>query len=200
MFEEYLDKFDEILIKAKQSKHVRNDEMDSIYKIIEEYIVKNKLIVSNSRLLADIEENKVKSYVIYGSDIFIHANNLANEISKITIHVFLFTNIKNQDFTVMVNGINTIQFYNISKKLNSLFLPVKKNKFLIYPPEFELLEIYYKLYSPLYFKDWEELEIIKNSIEKQFIDRKKIIGGLTINKKLNFDTSIIFNWLKGKTI
>ena len=199
MFKPFLEKLDGVLLEAKKSSHVRSEEMELIFKKINDYIEKNKLILSNPYLLAGIEENPIKTYVLYGSDIFIHANNIANEIAKITIHVFLFTNVKNQDFTIKVNGMDIVQLYNISKKLKNLVLPIEKNNLLLYPPEFDLMEIYYKLYSPLFSKDWPELENIKNIIEAQFISRKEILGGLIVKKEKKFDNSIIFNWLKNRT-
>ena len=206
MFTGYLTSFDDILCDAKKSKHVIHDTYISIHATISKYVIDNNLILSNVDILVKTLK-KSNTYIIYGDNIFKHANDLANAISKITIYVYLYTNVKNEDFSISVNGTRLIQLFNIPKRLYGAVVPIKINNILIYPPEFELIGLYNKLYNPAYYDEWEKLNEIELEVRKYMYTRKKILGGYHSNKKQKkqkkpkesyINTTIIFDWLRNR--
>ena len=197
MFSSYIENIDLLYEKARNSKHVIYDDFFVFYEIIDKYAKENKIILSNRQLLLGEEKKGLSSYVLYGSNIFLHANKLSNILSEKTIYVKLFTNIKNEDFTIMVNNFRLIQLYNINKKLRLIIKPLLLRGFLIYPPEFELIKIYHDLYNPARAGEWEKINKIETKIYEKFIERKKIIGGNRASKKIY--PKQILNWLTNKT-
>lgn len=204
MFSQFLDKVDSIVAEAKQSEHVILREYFPIYAAVEDYVRSNNLVLSNVETLVDEKKTSFRSYVVYGDHIFQHANNMANMIAKLTIYVLMYTNKKNEDFSIVVNGTRFIQLFNIQKKLISMIMPVKINNIRMYPPEFELIDIYHKLFLPNFYDEWEMLEGLEIKIRKQMVSRKKVIGGAKqINNVLSthvpkIHNSIILNWLKDR--
>ena len=57
------------------------------------------------------------------------------------IYVFMYTNEKNRDFTITVDGNRTAQLFNTYKPLINAIKPVKIGSINMYPPELELIEI-----------------------------------------------------------
>lgn len=208
MFVQYLKTFDDVIERAKKSKHVIQKDFFPIYNVVEEYVKENNLILSNVETLIKKEKTTFRSYTIYGDNIFRHANNLANEIAKITIYVLMYTNKKNEDFSITVNGVRFIQLFNIQSRLRRVIVPVKVGGMSMYPPEFELIELYHKLYLPNYADDWDKLQELEVEIRKQMYDRRKILGGYHNKQKHQqsqkykgtfADNKIIMNWLKGRS-
>jgi hypothetical protein len=208
MFNNYLKTLDNVIDKAKKSKHVIQKNFFPIYNGVEKYVKDNNLILSNVETLINKEKTTLRSYTIFGDNIFIHANNLANAIAKITVYVTMYTNSKNEDFSITVNGTRFIQLFNIKNSLRKVIVPVTVGGISMYPPEFELIELYHKLYLPNYADEWEKLQELEVEIRKQMYDRRKILGGYHYknihqknqNHKGTFvDNNIILNWLKGRS-
>jgi hypothetical protein len=209
MFTEYLKTFDGVISNAEKSKHVIQKDFFPIYDFVETYVKKNKLILSNVETLMDKEKTTFRSYTIYGENIFKHANNISNGIAAITIYVLMYTNKKNEDFTIVVNGSRFIQLYNIKKQLLRVITSVNVSGIRMYPPEFELIDIYHKLYSPKCADEWDKLLTFERIIRDQMYGRLKILGGYNSDAKKKHDhrqylkgdlinNSIIINWLKGR--
>lgn len=199
MFNQFLQIADNVINNAKNSTHVVAKGLLPIHSIIEQYIKEHGLILSNVDVLLEEKNNNASSYTIYGDNIFRHANNLANIIATHTIFVLLFTNDKNKDFTITVNGIPLIQLYNIMPRIRKIVFPITVRGMFMYPPEFELLEVYRKLYLPNFASEWEAYNKIRIKLEKLLTDRTTIIGGERNKKKHRlFDANIILNWLRGR--
>lgn len=197
MFSQFLNSFDTLIEKAKLSEHIKRDEFIPIHNIIKKYSIDNKLILSNPEILIE-QKNDHRKYVIYGESIFKHANNLANALSKVNIYVLMYTNEKNQDFVISINGNALVQLYSIRSKLINMIQPVVINNILVYPPEFELIDIYHKLYSPSHAESWEKLKKLELPVKKMLYSRKKIIGGKPNKKRFIFDNKLFLRWLKGR--
>lgn len=197
MFTQYLKTLDDVLAEARNSKHVTQSEYFPIYSIIEDYVKKNNLIMSNAETLAEKKETTKRLYVIYGENIFRHANNLVNEIAKTHINIVLYTQKRQEHFIVKLLGFEFMQLFNMPSKLQLAILPVRISGIQMFPPEFELIDIYHKLYSPVYVSDWDSLRGIESVIYKQMMSRKIILGGYDKKQfKQPVDNKIILNWLK----
>lgn len=205
MFVQYLKTIDDVITKAKKSKHVIRKDFFPIYTAVEKYVKDNNLILSNMETLIKKEKTTFRSYTIFGNNIFHHANNIANMIAKITVYVLMYTNKKNEDFSITVNGTRFIQLFNIQNRLRKVIAPVTVGGILMYPPEFELIDLYHKLYLPNYADEWEKLQELEVDIKKQMYSRRKILGGYHNKhkhqqnnkyKRTFVDNKIILNWLK----
>lgn len=208
MFVQFLKTFDDVVVKAKKSKHVIQKDFFPIYDTVEKYVKDNNLILSNVETLIKKEKTAFRSYTIFGDNIFCHANNLANEIAKITVYVLMYTNRKDEDFSITVKGTRFIQLFNVKNSMRKVISPVIVGDILMYPPEFELIELYHKLYLPNYADEWDKLQELEVDISKQMYDRRKIIGGYHNKHKHQqnqkhkgkfVDNKIILNWLKGRS-
>lgn len=198
MFSEFVKKMDDVILEAKKSKHVIGDNLSDIYHVIENYVKVNNLILSNVETLLGNIPSQFRQYTLYGDDIFNHANDLSNKLAEVSIYTIMYTNIKNNDFSITVKGSPVVRLFNIPRRLVTVINPIKINDMLIYPPEFELMEIYHKLYSPVYQEDWDNLQEISVKIMRQLINRKKILGGRSKKKrkKRPFNNQILLKWLK----
>jgi len=200
MFNQFLKNVDDVIETAKSSNNINQTDYFPIYDIIENYVKSNSLILSNIDTLISKPRSTKRSYIIYGTNIFKHANNLSNDIAKKTIYVLLFTNKKNEDFTILVNGSPLIQLYNIYSKMELAIQPIKMNNMMMYPPEFELINVYHKLYLPNFASEWDIYKEYKVVLEQQLIKRKNIIGGKKqIKPKKPFDSRVILNWIKERS-
>jgi hypothetical protein len=207
MFVQYLKTFDDIIEKAKKSKHIIRKDFFHIYDVVEKYVKDNNLILSSVETLIKKEKTTFRSYIIFGDNIFRHANNLANIIAKITVYVLMYTNKKNENFSITMNGTSFIQLFNIQNRMRKVIVPVTVGGVLMYPPEFELIELYHKLYLPNYADEWDKLQKLEVDIRKQTYDRRKILGGYhnkhkhkqnQKDKRTFVDNKIILKWLKGR--
>lgn len=196
MFNSILQNIDDTITKAKSSEKLKQSEYFPIYETIETYIKDNDLVLSNVDILVSEKITNKRYYVIYGPNIFKHANNLANSIAKLTIHVLMFTNKQNEDFSITVNGSPLIQLYNLYSKLREAIAPVKINDMFMYPPEFELIDIYHKLYLPNYANDWDKYTQLRLKLEDQLQKRRDVIGGKPKHRTQRpFNANILLNWL-----
>lgn len=195
MFSPHIKNINLLYEKAKNSKHVIYHDFLPLYDIVDKYVKENNIIISNKELLLSEKKKGISKYVLYGANIFIHANKLSNLLSEKTIYVKLFTNVKNEDFTIIVNNYRLIQLYNIKKAIKTIITPLTIKEFLIYPPELELIEIYHILYNPARASEWEKTREIEIKIYEKFIKRKHFIGGKTSNK---IYPKQILNWLTNK--
>ena len=58
------------------------DKFIILFKIIEQYISDNKLIISDIRMLLNIKEPYKEKYIIYCNNPYRHANNLTNLLAQ----------------------------------------------------------------------------------------------------------------------
>ena len=72
--------------------------------------------------------------------------------------------------------------FNVNKKIMASIKPVNIGGINMYPSEFELIEIYHKLYSPNYASEWSKLKEWEQKLVKLMYSRKKIMGGYKSNK------------------
>jgi hypothetical protein len=138
--------------------------------------------------------NPFTEFVIYGTFVFRHANTMANEIAQThTPFVELYTTLKNQMFSLKVNGGDMITFVDIRSNILKSIKPTD-GKWL--PPEIELLGIYHKLYSPQHYSDSDDL------LKLEPICWKAILPPKT-NKEHSGKSypynSILLSWLKNRT-
>jgi predicted transcriptional regulator len=200
MFSAFLKNIDNVLEDAKKSPHVVQDNFFKIYEIVENYVAKNNLMLSNMEILSRRKKKSFNTYIIYCNDAFKHANDLANALAKETIYILLYTQQQNKEFSITVKGKWLIHVYNIPLQFLNVIYPVKIDNMLLYPPEFELIDIYHKLYSPHYADEWDKVRELEPSIKQLFKKRKNLMAGDMIEggapvrrKKIN---SSIINWLK----
>lgn len=170
MFANYVEsKFDSDLKKAQAiiTKNLAGTTQQKISKAIIKYVIDHNLVLRDvESFLNDTDVVSSKQLTIIGFDIFIHANNIANLIAKQNIYVLLYTNVKNRDFTIMVDKLPYINLYNM--KINIL----DTSKTLIYyPAELELVIIYRTLYSPNNFDEWETCNKHRNVLERMVRER-----------------------------
>ncbi len=180
MFAGYLDDFDTVLDEAKESPHVKVEKYKSVKMAILSYAKKHKLIISEHP----------DQYVLYGDHIFRHANDLSNILADLIFSVVLFTTEKNMDFTILVDGLRMVQLYNIHRKLKQALAPIVKNGQMYCPPEFELIDVYHKMYMPVHASEWCELSVREIELRKQIIPRKEIIKGAY--------QSVFFKWIRSQ--
>ena len=109
MFNDFLNNLPQLITEAKLSKYVQEDKKE-IFNFIYDYIKKNNLIVSNIHMFSNTKPNNL---ILYGHNVLFHANNLANEISKINIYTKLYTIIKNEEFSITLEGTLILYFYNL---------------------------------------------------------------------------------------
>ena len=177
MFSHYLEtKFDNDLVTAqdKISKNLVGSVQYKISKSIIEYVIENNLVLSDvESFLSDEDIKPSKVLNIIGFNIFVHANNISNLIARLNIYVLLYTNVKNRDFTIMVDKLPYINLYNMRINI------IDTSKVLIYyPVELELVQIYKKLYSPNNFSEWE-------TCNKQRKELESIVSGRGVYYKLS---------------
>lgn len=167
--------------------------------IIKKYIRKHKLILSNVDVLLG-SDGQLGTFDVYGENILIHANDLSNEIAKITVYVKLYTNVKNMDFTIVVDGDRIVNLYGMRKSYIEVIDPVSVSNILLYPPELELIDICRRLYSPNHYDEWKDLEKKRESLLFLMRDRTFKLGGKCSNKNIKnrIDKSNIINWLKSR--
>lgn len=150
--------------EAATSPHI--NRMENVRAAIENYISTAGLILSNPYTLANKQHVSDDVYVVYGDNIAYHANELANHIAKINIYTMLTTVERDRDMYITVDGGMVAQFYGVRNNLRNAILPIKRadTQIQLYPPEFELITIYHKLYDPTYNSKWESLLELESAI------------------------------------
>jgi hypothetical protein len=215
MFSQFLNQVDGVISEAKASRHIIKESFGEVYDAIESYVKDNNLILSSPEALIKQEKTTFSKFTIYGDNIFRHANNLANIIAAINIYVLMYTNVKNEDFTISVDGGALVQLYNVRRNLLPTINPVKIGGINMYPYELELIGIYNKLYSPEFADDWDKLDDWERKMFKHICERRQILGGKRRRRSGSarrsaasrdesgrstnaFDGAVVFNWLKGR--
>jgi hypothetical protein len=206
MFNSFLTKLDGVLLDAKTSPHVVQSQYFPIYNIIEKYVKEHSLILSNAETLIKKEKTSLRSFVIYGNKIFKHANNISNQIAELTPYVLLYTNKKNEDFSLTINGTPVIQFFNVHTKIINAIQPVRIDGISMYPPELELISVYHKLYNPAHFDEWDKYHGLELDLRALLIARKSTIGGRlsnenSVNKSSpmhNIGNDLILTWIRSR--
>ena len=177
MFHRYTEEhLGDVKCDAKQSHHIVQYDNIPIFEEILSYCKSNNLLLSNIKSMVTppdkmkgpgaynsdvlkeymMNVNPMTSFVVYGSYIFKHANDLANLLAKNhTPFVELFTTIPNRIFNMKIKGMARVILFIDIKKNNMSMVNAVNGKWL--PPNLELINIYRKLYSPEYYGDRDEL-------------------------------------------
>ena len=128
------------------------------------------------------------SITLYCSSVFVHGNNLANEISKINIYTKLYTVVKNEEFNISVENTPVVYLYNINNNEFKFVKFVKINNFLHMSPYYEMIEIYNILYNPSSYAQWEKYIELENMFKKRILldkmnykEHKKHVDGSILN-------------------
>jgi hypothetical protein len=196
------------------------NQYETVWKTIVKYCTDNKLILSDLYVLSD-KENTLqhiydKSYKIYASNPFRHANLLTNLIHKNTIHqsgsefTQLKTIIEQEEFAIEYDTRIVATIYQIKKhksvKLETIINPVSIKNTLYMPAEIELIDIYDKLYDPNEYGSYKTSEEFESILYKQVIERREqgIIGGLDSCKERKKEfieaikITLVKDWLPNK--
>jgi len=197
MFKNSLGALEDSIKKANDSPHMIRYNMVEVYDIVERYLQEKNVIISNPCLL--MGKPITQPYTIYCNNALCVANDLANEISKHCIYVFMYTNIKNVNFTITVYNTVVVIIHNIHYKIRDSMYPVIKNKMKIYPPELELINIYHKLYDVYYVSEWDDLRVVEFELYKQIKARIPLITGGGDKKNPVRIVSDMLKWLEGQT-
>ena len=126
MFNECIKSIDTILEQGKKVLEIINHDWKVIDDAIYKFVSDNKLIISDICLLCE----GVKCshlHVIYGPNIIVHANNLANTLASINIYTVLKGNIKNVDYLIDIEGRPYVQLYGMIDNMFSKIPVVKVN-------------------------------------------------------------------------
>jgi hypothetical protein len=198
MFIQFLNRLGDLLDEAKVSPHMA-EEGSSIYSVVEEYARQNKLLLSNPAVLGGSAEPG-PPYLLYGDNIARHAIKLADAIAKVNVYTCLYTTIKDLDLSIAVDGRPVVQLYGIRRDVRGAIVPVGgSGGLLLYPPEFELIDIYRKLYSPACAEQWPLLVEWEKSLSAMLRGRKEVLvgrrktgGGVGLSR-IN---EVILEWLK----
>lgn len=167
------------------------------YEIIEKYCIKNEIIVGGKNGIDLILKNTLSKdnfiYELYTDNVFEHSKNLATKLSKINLlppeYIVVDTIIKNKECAISIDFSQIIKLYNLENYRGSLF---KKIMGVIYTPgffintlkindktlllpcmgaELQLINIYTKLYSIKFLKEWPDLLIL----EKQLFETIRLL-------------------------
>jgi len=164
MFAAYLEsKFSDDLQAAKDvvTAETAKGERHAINEAVIDYVIENNLIVSDVSSFLNLSDvmNSTQLTII-GFNIFVHANNIANLIAGHSIYVSLYTNVKNRDFTIMLDKYPYVTLFNMALNITDT------SKVLIYyTPDLELIQLYRKLYLPECADDWETHKAHANHLE-----------------------------------
>jgi hypothetical protein len=202
----FIDKWNAKLLEKANCWAINNRlSLIDLYKSIFRYCFNNNLVFGGNlsvNLTINKEDKDNFNFVVYGKEIFSHANNITNIIHKITKNDNLIVMLKTvMPFEIYYIRINTrllIELKDIKqvRGVDPIFMisPVKK-KFLrtdifILSPEVQLISIYRKLYLPCDACDWDKLLLIETKlVENLNIRQKKIAGSkdlsLNVRKKIN---------------
>lgn len=186
-------------------KKDRNQYAD-LFAVVEKYASENKLIISNLKMLTGEKEQFIDKYIIYCVNPFRHGNAIANLMAEKRVEinegkwVQLRTALAHKQLGILYKNIELVEIHSIGTfkgiDINLLVRPIEVKGFYtnytiyIMPQEIELINIYKKLYSPNFSKEWEK--IIK--MEPVLIEGAKkritgnIIGGDIKRQYPNIDT------------
>jgi len=172
-------------------KENRNQYAD-LFEVVEKYVSENKLIISNIKMLTGEKELYIDKYIVYCINPFRHGNAMANLMAEKRTPINkgkwiqLRTGIAHKQLGIIYKNIELVEIHSICQfkniNINSLIRPIKSKGFytdytlFIMPQEIELIDIYKKLYSPSFSKEWKKLL----KIEPVLIDEtnKRISGNI----------------------
>jgi hypothetical protein len=187
-----------ILDEARKSLKTKFPSWDPIYAAIDQYVIANNQVVTIE--LTDT----LKTYKIYGTYIFGHANAIANILADVTLYVRLNTTIRNQEFAINIDNFNLIQLFNVDANLAKILGASKPDPISLLrkvPPEIELIDIYHRLYQPNFHKTWSVLLLHEGEL---WIDFQKALpkivktpiadGGNESPKQITPD--VVANWIR----
>ena len=185
---------DNIINKAKTSPQLQFTLYNPIYKKINEFVTTNSLVMSSE------DADSTSTFKIYGSYIFQHANNLANELTEFTAYVRLNTNVRNKEFTIVVDGVRMIDMYNIEPNFMKIMKPLElKGALPTLSPEVELIDIYHRLYSPNKAPTWKLLRSHESKLWKLFVKSRDSIISRPVIKGGVEHIDVVMEWLKDQT-
>jgi hypothetical protein len=202
MFKQYLTVLADVLEDAKKSPFIVRDH--TVQNLILDYVKEHGLILSNGSNYRseskNIDDDKALEYysnviIIYGDYIFKHANDISNLIALKTIYTSLITNIKNEDFTITVNGLPAIRLMSVHSRMLPAIHTVVKNETKQYPPELELIEIYHRLHQPQRASEWPHLLRLERMIRSTL--NSSTTGGRR-EQKLNVNHDIVKRWVSNR--
>lgn len=175
------------------------DEFKKIFDIIDQYCIKNNLIISNKYDLLcypDSIENIINmTYSIYSNNPFRHANKLANDLHKKNPndpnrkYIRLRTISEKEIFAIDYNFRQIAVFYKIQgyqkQEPVSIIKPTVINDIMYMPAELELIDIYHVLYDPSRFSEKDIAKKEEERLFKYVYRRKKrgVIGNDENNEK-----------------
>lgn len=184
MFSNFLYKdFDKVLDIAKNSEYVNYCEFnDDIKEILNKYTQKHKLCI-NTYI-------KDKEYIIFGAYIYKHANDISNIIGDKYKYTHLYTNVKNYNLTLNVNNSSLISFYDINNYVYKNIKLINTGSSYSLPPEIELIEIYYRLYSPQHNDMFDYYKEIESKLFEKLLNRQNLILGGSRSRKKKLSINI----------
>jgi hypothetical protein len=195
MFSQFEEKnLDDILDKAKRSPHLKLTMYNPIYKKINNFTTSHGLVISSEA------NESTSTFKIYGSYIFQHANALANELIEFTAYIRLNTNVRNKEFTIVVDGVNMIRMYNIEPNFMKIMKPLEsKSMLLLLSPEVELVDVYHRLYSPNKASSWKTLRIHEEKLWRLFSSTRESIIKRPVIKGGVEHVDVVMDWLKDQS-
>jgi hypothetical protein len=210
---------EDINTKALNVINSERDQYKRVWKTIEDYCKKHKLIISNKYIIAgdgNARDNIYKKiYNIYTSNSFKHANNLSNEIHKTNIkdtnacYTRMRTIQENEIFNIEYNmrhvaTINNLQKHKSFVDSTKIVKPVEINNQLYMPSELELIDIYHLLYNPAMYSERKNASIYEKILFKQVASRNDqgILGAGCRERKRDqlqaLKIGIVTKWLPNK--
>jgi hypothetical protein len=194
MFQELLEThIDALIDNAKKSHHAQLHVYDIIYKHIQAFVNKHPLVISSN------PNEDLYSFKIYGAYIFEYANMLANELAQFTSYVRLNTDVRNKEFTIIVDGVRMVYMHNMEPNFMKIMTSaINANKSTL-SPEVELIDIYHRIYSPNVCSARSILIQHESILWKSFNDARQTIITRPVIKGGSEHTDVVLEWLKGRS-
>lgn len=172
-----------MLDAARQSEHIKSPHMEPVYKIIESYVIKHNLHISNE------PGATTRQYRVFGARIFFHANNLSGVIADVIPYVRMNTIVREKEFDIQIDGARVVHLYNIDPTFAKIISPCGPNHVsgpIKIPAEVELVDVYHRLYSPNHHSAWEMLYDYESELWKKFTtNRDGILECVSLNQTQN---------------
>jgi hypothetical protein len=209
------DYFDDLEKKGLERVKIERSQYEDIYKVVLDYCQKNDILISNVHVLTEDKDNKAnilnKTFEIYSSNPFRHANDLVNKIYQKRIkdprakYTRLLTLVEKTEFMIEYDFRRIAVIYKIQKHKSStihdLIKPEKINNVSYLPSELELIDTYHTLYNPSKEEDWEDARKVEKILFKQVKSRKEkgvLGGGCKTNTLDAIKIDLVKNWLPKK--
>lgn len=183
---------DTLIDDAKKSQHAQLHIYDVIYDHIHGFVKKHMLVMSS-------EPNEaIHSFKIYGAYIFQYANMLSNELAQFTAYIRLNTDVRNKDFTIIVDGVRMVSMRNIEPNFMKIMMSAKDSNCSILSPEVELINVYHRLYSPDMYSTWESVRQHESKLWGVFNATRKSIIAHPVVKGGSEHVDVVLEWLNGQ--